>query len=168
MRDEDAATLAARLRVAERPARLLRLEAGVARFRAQRRAPGGPAARDAARCRTRRRGLGALPARAAVVCVQTIVRDYLSPADRERYELGMRELLLRRGRRARCTGPELELDPSGELLDRLGRDSRRASSRAGALRELRLARTHPHPRQLFVDEASVVALPPTGLSATSS
>jgi hypothetical protein len=102
--------------------------------------------------------LDALPREPLILCVQTIVRDYLSAAERDRYEAEMRAFLLRR--------PAL-----GALWAELEMDTERATSQAdsaalrvrfvaehGALRELILARTHPHPRQLFVDAAAVAVL----------
>ena len=102
--------------------------------------------------------LDALPREPLILCMQTIVRDYLSAADRDRYEAEMRDFLLRR--------PAL-----GALWAELEMDTERATSQTdsaalrvhyvaehGALRELLLARTHPHPRQLFADAAAVAEL----------
>jgi hypothetical protein len=102
--------------------------------------------------------LDALPGEPLILCVQTIVRDYLPQTERDRYEAAMRAFLLRR--------PEL-----GALWAELEMDSARAASQedgavlrvrylAGRdeLRELILARTEPHPRRLFVDATAVAVL----------
>ena len=90
--------------------------------------------------------------------MQSIVRDYLPAAARDRYEAEMRAFLLRR-------------TPFAALWAELEMDSERATSQAdsatlrvryaaehGTLRDLILARTHPHPKQLFIDAAAVSVL----------
>lgn len=99
--------------------------------------------------------LGSLPENTVVLCVQTIVRDYLAPAERERYESGMREFLTRRPPGSALMA-ELEVD-FGDLAV-AGQGARltvRFTTVDGTLSDLVLARTHPHPRQLFTNADAV-------------
>ena len=102
--------------------------------------------------------LDALAREPLILCMQSIVRDYLPLAARDRYEAEMRAFLLRR-------------TPFAALWAELEMDSERATSQAdsatlrvryaakhGTLRDLILARTHPHPKQLFIDAAAVSVL----------
>ena len=101
------------------------------------------------------RRISMLPADVFVLSVQTIVRDYLTADERERYESGLREFLLKRPPRS-ALAVELEVD-----LDNLKVPARSATvvfrfaAEDGQLTELEMARTHPHPRQLFVNVDAV-------------
>jgi len=138
-------------------ARLSRLDQAIACFRATSTGPGAPQLVTCSLPDVPAR-LDALPPGELIVCMQSIVRDYLSAAERERYERGMRAFLLRRPARG-ALWLELELDPAHATSPA---DSAAISARFvandGALRELVLARTHTHPQQLFVDEAAVATL----------
>jgi hypothetical protein len=153
-RDDDAMWLRACVWPSDRR-RLARLEQAIEAFKArpvadipllEARPLGSAAAR-----------LDSLPDDTLVLCVQTIVRDYLAPDERKRYEHGMRELLLRRPPRS-AVMVELELDPANvKISERSATIIVRFADRRGRLHELLLARTHPHPRQLFTNRKSVEA-----------
>lgn len=101
--------------------------------------------------------IASLPESVFVLCVQTIVRDYLAPAEREQYEAGMREFLLKRPPRSALI---VELEVDLDSLDVPGRSAMvvfRFASAEGRLIDLLMARTHPHPRQLFIDADAVSA-----------
>jgi hypothetical protein len=53
---------------------------------------------------------------------------------------------------------ELELDPAGTSMELAACLKLRFVTAPGALRELTLARTHPHPRQLFCDAGASTEL----------
>ena len=99
--------------------------------------------------------ISSLPHSVFVLCIQTIVRDYLTRNERERYEAEMRKLLLGRPPRSALV-VELEVD-----LDKLNIPARSATivfrfaSPEGSLSEMLMAHTHPHPRQLFINAAAV-------------
>lgn len=100
--------------------------------------------------------LALLPGDMFVLCVQTIVRDYLTTAESARYQAGIREFLLRRSPRSAMV-VELEVD-----LEKPGVAARSATlvlrfASSGRVHELLMARTHPHPRQLFVEADAVRA-----------
>jgi len=102
--------------------------------------------------------LDALPGESLIVCMQSIVRDYLPAAERNLYEAEMRALLLRRPARATLWA-ELEMDPERATSQENSATLRvRYAAEPDALRELTLARTHPHPKRLFVDAAAVAVL----------
>lgn len=136
--------------------RLLRLEEGIARFRAGAARPNGPRLETCMLPDAPAR-LATLPDDMLALCVQTIVRDYLSPADRERYERGMRELLLTR---PACSmlWVTLELDPNGGSIERAAAITACFVDTSGTLCEFLLARTHPHPKQLFCDATASAQL----------
>jgi hypothetical protein len=95
--------------------------------------------------------LSSLPDGIFVLCTQTIVRDYLAPTERERYEAGMREFLLRRAPHSVLMA-ELEVDLGNvEVPNRSATIVFRFATPEGRLSELLMARTHPHPRQLFIN-----------------
>jgi hypothetical protein len=92
-----------------------------------------------------------------VFCVQTIVRDYLAPADRELYEARMREFLLRR---PPCSAviAELEVDPNNtEPSERSAGIVLRFKTRNDELHDRLIARTHPHPRRLYAEAEAIAA-----------
>lgn len=102
--------------------------------------------------------LDALPRETLILCMQSIVRDYLPAAERDRYEAEMRAWLLRRPARA-ALWAELEMDSERATSQENSATLRvRYLADGGAFRELILARTHPHPKQLFVDAAAVGVL----------
>jgi hypothetical protein len=129
--------------------RLLRLEQGIAHFRAAASRADGPRLETCTLPEAPAR-LAELPSGMLALCMQIIVRDYLSPKDRERYEHGMRELLVARPPRS-MLWVTLELEPNGGSAERAVAITTRFLDAQGALRELLLARTHPHPQQLFCD-----------------
>lgn len=106
--------------------------------------------------------LEVLPRDGVVLCVQTIVRDYLAADDRTRYELAKRNFLMARPPRSVFIA-ELELDTEAGAA---GAAPERSAAVTVRFREhgerepkaLVLARTHPHPRTLYVDTAAVAAL----------
>jgi len=102
--------------------------------------------------------LDALPREPLILCMQSIVRDYLPAAERNRYEAEMHAWLLRRPALA-ALWAELEMDPERATSQENSATLRvRYVLERGALRELILARTHPHPRRLFIDAAAVEVL----------
>ena len=101
--------------------------------------------------------LSALPGSMFVLCVQTIVRDYLATVEREQYEAGMREFLMSRPPLSALIA-ELEVDPGS--LEFAGKSATvvvRFRTTENTLNELVMARTHPHPRQLFTNAGAVSA-----------
>src|SRR5689334_10078980 len=103
------------------------------------------------------RRLSSLPDHLFVLCVQTIVRDYLSAEQRETYETGMREFLLKR---RPCSALVAELEVDAGSLDVPSRSATivfRFACGSGRVTEMVMARTHPHPRQLFIDAAALNA-----------
>ncbi len=132
--------------------RLARLEQAIGAFKARVDAP-VLEARALANAATM---LDSLPDAMFVLCVQTIVRDYLAPDERKRYEHGMREFLLKRPRSA-CV-VELEVDlVNTKVSEQSAAIVARFVNREADLEELVLARTHPHPRQLFTNRDSIDA-----------
>ena len=142
-------------------ARLARLEQAIAAYTVRAAEPGGP---QLTAC-----GLAdvwplleVLPRDGVVLCVQTIVRDYLAADDRARYELAKRNFMLSRPPRSVFIA-ELEIDAEAGAA---GAPAERSAAITVRFREhgerepkaLVLARTHPHPRTLFVDPAAVAEL----------
>jgi hypothetical protein len=105
--------------------------------------------------------LEVLPRDGVVLGVQTIVRDYLTPADRARYETAKGNFLRARPPRSAFIA-ELELDEKAGGAQPSDRSTAlTVRFRAHGTREptaLALARTHPHPKTLFVDTAAVTAV----------
>ncbi len=137
-------------------ARLARLDAAIACFRSISTRPNAPqlVACELPAVPAR---LDALPREPLIVCVQSIVRDYLPAAERERYEREMRAFLRRRPRAALWL--ELELDPAWKTSPNASvAITARFGAGGGALRELVLARTTAHPQQLLSDHAAIAAL----------
>jgi len=99
--------------------------------------------------------LAAIDAPSRVLAMQTIVRDYVPRPVRERYEVDMRAWL---ASRAPGRAVWVEFEPGGgDDQDRLVVLAAHVRGREGAVSTFELARTHPHPRRLFVDEAAVAA-----------
>ena len=101
------------------------------------------------------RRLASLPHDMFVLCVQTIVRDYLTRDERTKYEAGLRAFLLERPPRSALVA-ELEVD--AESLNVPARSATivcRFASTEGRLSEVLMAHTHPHPRQLFINTDAV-------------
>jgi hypothetical protein len=135
-------------------ARLARLDQALAAFKATAAAPGGPVLESCSLVDAPSR-LSSLPDDLFVLCVQTIVRDYLPPSDRTRYEGGMRDWLLRRSPRSALVA-ELEVDQAALATPaRSATLVLRMASSPGIVDEWVVARTHPHPRQLFMDREAV-------------
>lgn len=135
--------------------RLDRLEEGIAALRARAAVGRAP--------RLEMCGLGDavgrlqdLPVGPLTLCVQTIVRDYLDAGERAAFEAGMRKFV--RERPGAALWAELELDPGGGSMDRAASLTVRFALAGGNLREYLLARTHPHPRRLFVDRRACAEL----------
>jgi hypothetical protein len=100
--------------------------------------------------------LSALDPSLRVLATQMIVRDYVPAPARDRYRAGMRAWL---AARPPATAVWVELEPGGSAdPDRLVALTAHLRVRSGALRTFELARTHPHPRRLFVDQTAVTAL----------
>ncbi len=137
-------------------ARLARLEQAIELFTSASSAPDAPRL-EACPLGNAAARLEALPEDLFVLCVQTIVRDYLAPAERENYEAGMRKFLLQRPPRSALIA-ELEVDAgSGEPSERSAAIVLRFAARRGELRRLLMARTHPHPRRLFTSAEAINA-----------
>jgi hypothetical protein len=156
VRSDDAATW---LRACVWPSdtwRLDRLEQGITRFRASAARADGPRLEACALPDAPAR-VAVLPPDVLVVCMQTIVRDYLSDADRERYERGMHAALRERPPLSTLWA-ELELHPGGGSFERAAAIIVRFVDPSGADRELLLAHTHPHPKQVFPYEEATAEL----------
>jgi hypothetical protein len=152
-RTDDALWLRACIWPSDR-SRLARLEQAIEAFTARGRRGDAPTLEQCALPDAPSR-IALLPHSVFVLCIQTIVRDYLTRTERERYEAGMRKFLLGRPPRSALI-VELEVD-----LDKLNVPPRSATmvfrfaSADGSLNEMLMAHTHPHPRQLFIDAAAV-------------
>lgn len=89
------------------------------------------------------------------ITYQTIVRDYIEPSEREEYSLGMKQWLAQRPRRNYWVELELPHDDApparSAALDVHVSDG-------GGLHTLRLARCHPHPSVLDVNDEAVRAV----------
>jgi hypothetical protein len=152
-RNDDALWLRACVWPSDRP-RLARLEQAIQAFIARDLRGAAPMLETCALPDAPRR-LSALPHTLFALGVQTIVRDYLTGDERARYEAEMRAWLLQRPPRSALV-VELEVD-----LDSLKTPARSAAivvrfaAADGQLHELAMARTHPHPRQLFTNDEAV-------------
>ncbi len=89
-----------------------------------------------------------------VLAFQTIVRDYLSTKDLERYENGMRAWLAGRPPLT-ALWAELELEEQQRPPEQSAAVAVHFCDSQGDVRHLVLARTHPHPRQLLRDRQAV-------------
>jgi len=100
--------------------------------------------------------LADLPPRQRVLLVQTVVRDYLPQPVLERYERAVRTFISTRPALS-VLWSQLELCYRDDPLERSMLLSLTMRDVDGALREFALARTHPHPRVLYVDRAELTA-----------
>ncbi len=100
-------------------------------------------------------GLLPVPERAAIA-YQTVMRDYLSPAESEVYEAGMHDWL--RKKPGQLLWVELEPIRTEEAAERSTSLTAHVATRAGAIIDVELARCHPHPSVLSVARGSVAEL----------
>jgi hypothetical protein len=99
--------------------------------------------------------ISSLPDGMFVLGIQTIVRDYLTSDEREKYEAGMRAFLLGRPSRSALV-VELEVDPDNlNVPARSATIVFRFASADRTLKQMLMAHTHPHPRQLFINADAV-------------
>ena len=137
-------------------ARRARLEQAITEYAARAAEPGGPKL-TACGLADVWPVLEVLPRDGVVLCVQTIVRDYLAADDRARYETAKRNFLIARPPRSVFIA-ELELDAAaGAPAERSAAVTLRFRE-DGEPKALVLARTHPHPRTLYVEAAAVAEL----------
>lgn len=137
-------------------ARQARLEQGIAAFTALSAGEAAPelvavdlgAATDTLRT---------LPAELPVLAVQSIVRDYLPDALKARHRASMERWLGERPP-ASALWVELELEDGGTSADTAAAITAHLRGRDGALVAVQLARCHPHPAALQVDDAAVTRL----------
>ena len=153
--NDDAMWLRACVWPSDRP-RLARLAQAIEAFAASGLRADAPALEACALADASAR-LSSLPGRVFVLCVQTIVRDYLATTEREKYEAGLREFLMSRPSGSALVA-ELEVDLAN--MDVAARSATlvvRFRGPDGRLTELVIARTHPHPRQLFTNADAIAA-----------
>ena len=155
VRDADAAQWLRACLWAGEPARSQRFEQSLRTYRMRAAEAGGPrvercALQDAAS------RLRAFAESTCVLAVQTIVRSYLSRADREDYARSMQAWIEERPA-ASTVWCELEVDESEVDPDRSAVLTAKLAGAGGELVELRFARTHPHPRQLWLDPEGMAA-----------
>jgi hypothetical protein len=158
MRPEDAEWLRACVWPGDRE-RAERLEAGLAAFALARTRPDAPvlAPVSARAVPARLDALSRADPEALVLAYQTLVRDFLDPAERAAYEAGMREWLA-----AQPPGRALwvDLEPmehgTPELPAAIHAHAR--TSGGGAVVALRIARCGYHPRRIVRSAAEVAAL----------
>ncbi len=91
----------------------------------------------------------------SAIAYQTIVRDYLEPDERERYVSDMRRWL--RAHPVTANWVELELPHDGQPAPRSCAITVHVADWSGLVHSFELARCHPHPDVLDVDEAQVQA-----------
>jgi hypothetical protein len=138
--------------------RLERLEQAIAAFRsAMLRATGGPELEtcriEAAPTRLINVGIGR-----RMLIVQTIIRDYVPLQAWTEYERGLAALLEQRpSGSVLWVELELEID-KGQPPEQSARLSVHVAGRDRRVQTLILARTHPHPKQLFIEPTAVQAL----------
>jgi hypothetical protein len=94
---------------------------------------------------------------ARLFVLQTVVRDYLSPEQQAAYERGLLDLIADRPP-GRVLWIELEVDHGTGPGPPVAVLRVHAAERGGRIRTLMLARTHPHPRTLFVEPGQPQAL----------
>jgi hypothetical protein len=99
--------------------------------------------------------LSAAEADAFVLAYQTVMRDYLEPAQREEYEAGMREWL---GTHPAGQALWVELEMAGDGDVRAAGIVAHVRERSGALRSLELARCGPHPLRLDIRHGAAAEL----------
>jgi len=164
VRDEDDADWLRACVWQDDAARLERLEQGLSAFRAAT-ASGAP---DAPRLERRPLGevgatLATLPAKHRALLLQTVVRDYVPPDEWQRQKQAILTSLAERPVLS-ALWVQLELSGSTPTLERAMALSATFRGRDG-VREIVLARSHPHPRVLYVDGDAVAEL---GASARAS
>lgn len=142
-------------------ARLARLEAALAAFRAARPRPDAPVLTpiSADHVPERLTVLAAHAGEALVLAYQTVVRDYLAPDALREYEAGMQGWVA-----TQRPGQALWIELEGSAAAREDDPERAATLTAhvrapdGEPRTLELARTSFHPERLFPDRAAVAEL----------
>jgi hypothetical protein len=140
------------------PDRLARLDLAIATFRAARTRPDGPVLVPVASAAVPARldALSAAERSAFVLAYQTIVRDYMPPAERAEYERGMRDWLASHAP-GQALWVELESAEEGAGPDHPA--SIVAHVRAGhGVRDLELARCGYHPTKLRPREGAAAEL----------
>jgi hypothetical protein len=155
VRDEDAAQWLRACVWPGDPARSQRFEQALRTYRIRANETDGPRV-DRCALQDAVPRLRALPDRTCVLAVQTIVRAYLSRADREVYARSMHAWIEQRPP-ASVVWVELEVDESEVEPDRSAVLTAKLSLREGDRTEVRLARTHPHPRRLWLDRDGIEA-----------
>ena len=155
VRDEDAAQWLRACVWPGDPARSQRFEQALRTYRIRANETDGPRV-DRCALQDAVPRLRALPDRTCVLAVQTIVRAYLSRADREVYARSMHAWIEQRPQ-ASVVWVELEVDESEVEPDRSAVLTAKLSLRKGDRTEVRLARTHPHPRRLWLDRDGIEA-----------
>lgn len=137
-------------------ARLQRLEQAIAAFTALAESDQAPELRRCALPDAPAQ-LSGLPADCCALALQTIVRDYLAPDVFQRYDAAMHAWLRERPA-LRALWSQLELIKDAPSAEQVAGITVRFVDRSGSLRELLLARTHPHPHKLFIQPAAVAEL----------
>jgi hypothetical protein len=140
-------------------ARLDRLEAALAAFAAARALPGAPVL-VASEARTIPARLGVLSASAPgtlVIAYQTVVRDYLGPAERAEYQAGMAGWVASQPP-GQALWVELEAAGDGAPPDRAAALTAHARAPGGGLRTVPLARCGYHPQLLHPEPGAVEEL----------
>ncbi len=125
-------------------AREARLEEALAAFRAARTRLDAPVLVPvaAANVPARLDLLSASDAATLVIAYQTVVRDYLDPAERREYEAGMRNWL---GTQPAGRALWVELEPENDGADLMGSIVAHVRAPRGELRDLELGRCELHP-----------------------
>lgn len=141
------------------PERLERLDAGIAAFRAARTRPDGPVLVPVAATAVPARldSLSAAERRAVVLAYQTVMRDYLSPADRAEYAEGMRDWLASHPP-GQAVWVELESAEEEAGPDHPASIVAHVRGGDGRVRDLELARCGYHPRKLWPRREAVAEL----------
>lgn len=105
-----------------------------------------------------------VPARAASVgkkgrllVLQTVMRDYLSPGQQQRYEAGLGEILESRPP-GNALWVELEVNHEETARERAAQLRAHVAGPDGRVQVIVLAATHPHPKKLVVERAGVERL----------
>jgi hypothetical protein len=135
--------------------RLARFELGRRAFLDAARGPDAPRVEQASVLDAPAR-LREVPDAIRAVAYQTIVRDYLPPDVRAAHEAGMKATLDARAPR-RALWLELEIDGNDPSPERSAALVAHFTDARGVLRELTLARTHPHPQRLALDAGAIAA-----------
>lgn len=136
--------------------RLARLELAIEAFQRAASGPEGAPELEVCSAEGAPRRLGSVGEGDRLLVLQTLVRDYLSPEQERDYERGMTDLIA-----ARAPGKALWVELEGEFEDTTPPPEESAmirvhvADRDGTVRTSVLARTHPHPRKLFIDHDAV-------------